>query len=324
MPIYKGSKVLVTGGTGFLGTHLVAALLVAGAEVRTVGRRARPCHLAPEVEYLKGDLLDAETRTRSLRGIELVFNLAAVGWGLHENLRRQADLLTGNILLNTLMLDAAFKAGISGYLYTSSSAVYPGYLEQLDEDAPWDAPPHGSEAAFGWAKRIGELQARVYFENHKLPIAIVRPANPYGPWDNFDPERSHVIPALIRRALAREDPFVVWSSGAPLRSFVYASDAAEMMMLALERCADCRPINIASPELVSIAELVRMVLVAGNHHRARVAFDANKPDGHPRKVPSLRRAAEALGKTDYIPLRDGLARTVEWYRRTITQSVRNP
>jgi GDP-L-fucose synthase len=313
LSFYRGTKVLVTGG-GFLASNLVAALLEKGAAVRVAGRRPRPRHYGDAVEYLQGDLLDSAMRARALRGIELVFHLAAVGWGLHENLRHQAELLTANLLLNTLMLDHAYRAGVRGYLYASSSAVYPGCLEELAEDAPWHEPPHRSEATFGWAKRMGELQARAYYEQCRLPVAIVRPANPYGLWDNFEPQRSHVIPALIRRAEARDNPFMVWGSGRPVRSFIFAADAALLMLLALESAADCRPINIASPQTVTIAELVRLVLDASGHHGAELVFDTDRPDGHPRKIPSVRRAAE-LGMKDYTPLRLGLQRTIQWYRQ---------
>lgn len=249
-----------------------------------------------------------------MRGAAMVFHLAAVGWGLHENLPRAAEILTGNLLLNSLMLDAARSAGIQGYLYTSSSAVYPCDLEELDESAAWDRPPHGSEFAFGWAKRIGEIQAQTYHRCCSMPIAIVRPSNPYGPWDNFDPDGSHVIPALIRRAATREHPFVVWGSGRPVRSFIYAGDAARGMLLALERCATSEAINLASSETVSIADLARLVLDLSDYADAQVVFDTSKSDGHPRKMPSVRRAAEKLGLKEYTPLRLGLEKTIAWYK----------
>jgi GDP-L-fucose synthase len=317
---YSGSRILVTGSGGFLATHLVSALLAAGANVRVVGRRPRPAHYPDAVEYLRADLLEHSARVAGLRGAELVFHLAAIGWGLHENMKRQGELLTQNLMLNTMLLDDASRAGVRGYLYTSSSSVYPSCLEELDEDAPWDQPPHQSELGFGWAKRMGEIQAQIYHQNCGMPIAIVRPANPYGPWDDFGSERSHVIPALIRRAFAREDPFVVWGSGRPLRSFIYAPDAARVMMLALEKQTSCRPVNIASPQTTSIAELVSLVLRLSGHAGTRVVFDTSKPDGHPRKVPGMRRAA-ALGMTEYISLGQGLEETIAWYREHALQRI---
>ncbi len=311
MSFYRDKKVLVTGGAGFLGMHLVEALLARGAQVRAVGRRPRPGYL-PTAEYLVADLTDAAEREKALRGIELVFHLAAVGWGLRENMQRQPELLTSNLLLNTAMLDAAYRPGVQGYLYTSSSAVYPGGLEELSEAALWSGPPHPSELNFGWAKRMGEIQARAYFEYYRMPIAIVRPCNPYGPWDSFDLHKSHVIPALIRRALAKENPFTVWGTGRARRSFIFAPDLTQGMLLALERRAVYAPINLASNETTSIAELARLILELCDHREAALYFDPCKPEGHPRKVPSVRRAQE-IGLVSYTPLREGLRQTIAWY-----------
>jgi len=310
---YSGKAVLVTGGLGFLASHVIEALIKEGASVRTVGLRPRPAEYPFDVEYVQADLRARDACARALRGMAHVFHLAAVGWGLHENMRRQPELLTENLLLNTTLLDAAHRAGVERYLYTSSSAVYPGGLQELEEDASWDDPPHPSEECFGWAKRMGEIQARAYHKHYGLPVAIVRPANPYGPRDNVDPQKSHVIPALIRRVVEREQPFVVWGSGRVVRSFVHARDVARGMLLALERYAVDEPVNLASSETTSIADLVRLVLELSGYVDADLRFDTSKPDGHPRKVPSVRRAAEHLGLTDYVPLREGLAETIAWY-----------
>jgi len=310
---YAGKKVLVTGGTGFLASYVIEALIARGAVVRTVAARARPETYPFDVEYVQADLLQRGACDKALRGIDLIFHLAAIGWGLHENMKRQPQLLTENLLLNTTVLDAAYSAGVQRYLYTSSSAVYPGYLQDLDEEAPWDRPPHDSELAFGWAKRMGEIQATAYYRHYGMPIAIVRPANAYGPRDDFDSDKSHVIPALIRRAVARETPFVVWGTGRVVRSFVHARDVASGMLLALERYAVGEPINLASNETTTIAALVELVLELSGYANAELQFDTSKPDGHPRKVPSVRRAAEKLGLVHYIPLREGLKETIDWY-----------
>lgn len=313
---YAGRRAVVTGGTGFLAAYVIAALVARGAMVRAVGARPRPATYPfdpAEVDYVQANLLERGACEAAMRGADIVFHLAAVGWGLHENMQRQPQLLTDNLLLNTMVLDASYRAGAQRYLYTSSSAVYPAHLQDVPEDAPWDQPPHPSEFAFGWAKRMGEIQAGVYHRHYGLPIAIVRPTNPYGPQDNFDPDKSHVIPALIRRAVAREAPFVVWGTGRAVRSFVHARDIARGMLAALEHYAVCEPVNLASAETTTIADLVKLVLEEAGYTDAELRFDTSKPDGHPRKVPSVQRAARHLGLTDYIPLREGLRETIAWY-----------
>ncbi len=315
MNFYENRRVLVTGGSGFLGRYVIRALLGAGASVRSACRRPTPLPWS-EVDVVGADLRRPEDCARAVRGMDAVFHLAAYGWGLGENVKRQPELLTENVLLNTALLDAAYRAGVERYLFTSSSSVYStGDVDILTEDQPWDAPPHSSESCFGWSKRLGEIQGRAYHEHYGMGVAIVRPSNPYGPGDNFDPETSHVIPALIRRAVARENPFVVWGSGRAVRNFVHARDVARAMLLALERHPTATPFNIAGEESTSIRELVHLVLRLAGHEGATVEFDATQPEGHHRKVLSVKKAANLLGFRVEIGLETGLAETIEWFRR---------
>ncbi len=311
---YKNKIAVVTGGAGFLASHLIKALVEAGAKIRAVDQADKPAEFPSNAEYITADLLKRDQCAQAFQGADFVFHLAAVGWGFHENLKRQPQILTDNLLLNTIVLDEAHRAGVKRYLFTSSAAVYPPHLETMDEETPWDAPPHGSEKYYAWSKRMGEIQAQAYFEHYGLPIAIVRLFNPYGPGDNFDPDKSHVIPALIRRAIARENPFTVWGTGKPIRSFIHARDAAKGMLLALEKSPGCQPINLSSDETITIGGLVKLILEVSGHSGAEIRFDTDKPDGHPRRVPSVKRAAEKLGLSKYIPLRQGLAETIEWYK----------
>ena len=312
MGYYTRKKVVVTGGTGFLGSHLVDALLREGATVRVADQRPGS-YRQEEVEAISVDLADPEQCRKAARDAECVFHLAAFGWGLGANVKAQPDLFTNNVLVNTNMLEAAYREGVERYLLTSSSAVYDGSYSVLDDEAPWGDDPHPSEFCFGWAKRVAELQARAYSEHYGMSIAIVRPSNPYGPMDNFDPERSHVIPALIRRAMAREDPFIIWGTGKVLRSFVYAGDVARAMLLALERYAVCDPINVASEEQTSVESLARLVLGLCDFGDATVQFDTSKPEGHPGKFLTVSKAREKIGFVAQTPLREGLEKTVQWY-----------
>ena len=310
---YNQSKVAITGACGFLASYVMEELQERGAELRLIGRRPNPGNLVVDAEYVQADLLDRHACENALKGCDSVFHLAAVGWGFHENLKRQPQLLTDNVILNTTVLDTAYRTGVKDYLFTSSSAVYPSYLQDLDEEAPWDQPPHEGESCFGWAKRLGEIQAQAYYEHNGMSIAIVRPSNPYGPRDNFDSDKSHVVPALIRRAISQEGPFVVWGTGKVVRSFVHARDVAKGMLLALEKYAICAPVNLASNETITVADLVKIVLELSGRSEVEISFDTSKSDGHPRKVPKVDRAAEKLGLTDYVPLRTGLKETIEWY-----------
>jgi len=311
--LFRGRRVLVTGGNGFLGSYVVEQLLAAEATVRTACRSMHP-EAPPGVEVMSGDLRDRSFCTRAMNGVELVLHLAAFGWGLGENVSLQPKLLTENLLINTNVLDSAYEAGVDRYLYTSSSAVYTAGEELLDDDAPLSGEPHPAEACFGWAKRTGEIQARAYSEQYGMKIAIVRPTNPYGPRDTFDLRRSHVLPALIIRAEARENPFVVWGTGSAIRSFVHARDVARGMLLALERYAVCDPVNLAAAETTSIAALARLVLEKTGFEDAEFVFDVSRPEGPLKKLPAVRKAREKLGFEAETPLDVGVAETVNWYR----------
>lgn len=314
---FRGKRALVTGGLGFLGGHVVQALLNSGATVRVVTHREDS--VQQDCEVIRGDLTRMEDCLLAVEAMDCVFHLAAFGWGLGENVKLHSQLFTTNVLMNTCVLEAARQAGVDRYLYASSSAVYAGTMTVLDDAQPWGGDPHDSEFAFGWAKRIGEIQARVYARQHNMKIAIVRPSNAYGPRDHFHPAKSHVVPSLIIKAVERQTPFVVWGAGRVERSFIHAADVARAMLLALEKYAVCDPINIASPHITNVAELAKLVLEASGNRDTELVFDPSKPEGHPGKYPAVKKAEDAIGFRAAIGLREGLEDTISWYRSTLAK-----
>lgn len=309
--VYHNKRVLLTGGAGFIGTNLALALRAAGAVVRTVSRASPP---QVEVdEHLNLDLRDRADCRRAVAGQQLIFHCAAHGWGLGKNVGIQTELLTANVQMTTNLLEAAHAAGVEGFLYTSSVAVYGADQSSPDDCAPWQGEPDPSLHGFGWAKRIAEIQCRAYAEHAGMKIAIVRPSNPYGPWDVFDPVKSHVIPALILKALDRSRPFVVWGTGRAARSFIYVDDLVRGMMDALERYARARPLNLAGAEQTTIADLAKTILRLVNRDPADLVFDPTKPEGTPGKVYAIDHAREAIGFVPGVGLEAGLRRTIEWY-----------
>ena len=317
---YRGKRVLVTGGLGFLGSYVVRQLLDGGAEVRVTTHRTDSPR-GTNFEIVHADLSVLADCARAAKSMDCVFHLAAFGWGLGENVKLHSQLFTTNTLMNASMLEGARQAGVQRYLYTSSSAVYAGTCEVLDDEQPWSGDPHGSEFAFGWAKRMGEVQARIYAENEGMQIAIVRPSNPYGPNDNFHPSKAHVIPSLIIRAFEGQEPFVIWGTGRAERSFVHAEDASRAMLLALEKYAVCDAINIASQEITPIKDVARAILELSGYENPELVFDTSKPEGHPRKYPAVKKAEEKLGFRASISLREGLKDTIAWYRSTLAKKL---
>jgi len=199
------------------------------------------------------------------------------------------------------------------YLYTSSIAVdSPSGV--FVEDKAWDGPPHPTDRFAAWAKRMGELQAEAYKVEYGWDkIAIVRPANVYGPYDNFDSKTAMVIPALISRVAAGENPLVVWGDGSAIRDFIFARDCAEGMLLALGKETSCTPINLGSGKGTSIKELVQTIL-ACFPNPPQVIWDTSKSSGQDIRLMDISRANEILGFTPKTSLRQGIKETVEWYK----------
>jgi GDP-L-fucose synthase len=233
-------------------------------------------------------------------------------WSVGIGNSRAASFFVPHLLMNTLMMEAARQAGAERYLYTSSIAVYHP-TDVFVEDRAWDGPPHHTDRYGAWAKRMGELQAEAYREEYGWDrIAIVRPANVYGPYDNFDPKTAMVVPALISRVAAGENPLVVWGDGSAVRDFIYSRDCAEGMLLALEKGADCTPINLGSGKGASIRELVDAV-VAAFDDPPDVKWDTTKPSGQSVRLMDITRAREMLGFTPRTSLVQGIQETLAWY-----------
>ena len=309
--MYEGRKVLVTGGTGMIGVEVVRILLEKGAEVR-VASLDDPTRAPGGVEFMRGNLMEWEFCQKVAKGMDYVFHVAGIKGSVGIGESRAASFFVPHLLMNTLMMEAARQAGVERYLYTSSIAVYHP-TDVFLEDRAWDGPPHHTDRYGAWAKRMGELQAEAYREEYGWEkIAIVRPANVYGPYDNFDPKTAMVVPALIARVAGGEDPLVVWGDGSAIRDFIYARDCAEGMLLALEKGANCTPINLGSGRGASIRELVEAV-VSSFDDPPEVKWDTSKPSGQSVRLMDMTRASEMLGFTPRTSLRQGVRETVAWY-----------
>jgi len=315
---HRGKQVLVTGGTGLIGSHLVKLLLEKGARVRAISLHPPMVeHLG--VEYVQGDLMDRTFCAEMVRGTQEVFHLAAVRGSVGIGLKCAADFFVKPLLMNTHMMEEARKAGVERYLFTSSVCVY-APAEVFVEDRAWDGPPDPSDAYAGWAKRMGEMQVAAYREQYGWEkVAIVRPVNVYGPGDNFDPRTAQVIPALIARVHRGDDPLKVWGDGSAVRDFLYAEDAGRGILLAMERYACGVPVNLGSGTGYSIREVVETILdVTGA--TPRVEWDTSKPTGEQYRVADVTRARKELAFEPKFTLREGIAETVKWYRRNIDRA----
>lgn len=322
---FKGKRVLVTGGAGFIGSHLVDELLARSAQVKVVDDLSRGTlknleHCIEKIEFIKGDLSSKKIAEKAVQNIEVCFHLAAVVGGVEYMNSHPAEIFK-TISIDRNVFDACRKASVRRFLYTSTACTYPVDLQERKDQSPLEendvlkfgAKPDG---IYGWTKLLGEIQCRSYYESYGMKIAIVRPFNPYGPRESFDPKDSHVIPALIRKAVSREKPFVVWGDGNQTRSFEYITDMVEGMILTIEKATDANPINLGTPNDISIRELAELILKLSNYD-ITIFFDVTKPQGVRSRKADFSRAREILGWSPKFSLEEGLTKTIKWYKKRL-------
>jgi GDP-L-fucose synthase len=309
--MYKGKRVLVTGGTGLIGIPLVEMLIQQGAEVR-IASLDDPSRAHPQAEFYRTNLMKFDNCMKVCKGMDFVFHLAGIKGSPAMSLKKPASFFVPTILFNTNMMEAARQCGVKRYLYASTIGVY-SPAEVFYEDDVWKTFPSEKDKFAGWAKRMGELQAQAYsIEYGWKDITIVRPANVYGPYDNFDPDNAMVIPSLIKRALDGENPLVVWGDGSAVRDFIHAKDVARGMLLALEK-ATGEAINLGSGVGVSIKEIVK-IIVDNMKVKPKVVWDTSKPSGDKRRVMDISKA-KAIGFSPMISIEEGIKEVMEWYQK---------
>lgn len=310
MSIYENKKILVTGGTGLIGRPLVRKLIEQGASVR-IASLDDPSRAHPDAEFEQVNLIKFDNCMKVCKDIDFVFHLAGIKGSPAMTMKKPASFFVPTISFNTNMMEAAKQNNVERYLFTSTIGVY-SPAEVFYEDDVWKTFPSKNDRFAGWAKRMGELQAEAYkIEYEWDKIAIVRPANVYGPYDNFDPKNAMVIPSLIKRALDGENPLNVWGDGSPIRDFIHADDVAEGMLLALEKGTG-QPLNLGSGIGVSIKEIVD-VIISNMEDKPEVIWDTSKPSGDKKRLMDISRA-ESIGFKPKISIEDGINGVMDWYR----------
>ncbi len=298
-------RVLVTGGTGFLGSHVVDALRARGEDPFVARRSDYDLTRADDTERLYADARP-----------ELVLHLAGEVGGIGANQRNPGRFWYANLQMGLNVLEQSRLAAVEKLVIVGTVCAYPKHTPVPFREAQlWDGYPEETNAPYGVAKKALLVGAQAYRDQYGLNAIFLLPANLYGPGDDFNPDTSHVLPALIRKMLDNHDEVVLWGDGTPTREFFYVEDAAQGILQAAERYDDPEPVNLGTGREISIHDAAQAVAKATGF-QGRITWDTSRPNGQPRRSLDTSRARQLFGFQATTSLQDGLQRTVNWYRTT--------
>lgn len=304
-------RALVTGGGGFLGSHLVARLEERGDDVFVARRRDYDL-----TRYEDAERLFADARP------ERVFHLAAEVGGIGANRANPGRYWYANLIMGAHMLELSRVHSIEKLIVAGTVCAYPKFTPvPFSEDDLWNGYPEETNAPYGIAKKSILVGAQSYREQYGLDAIFLLPANLYGPRDNFDLESSHVIPALIRKMVESTGEVVLWGDGSPTREFLYVDDCAEALLLAAERYDGPEPVNLGTGVETSIRDLAELIAELTGFE-GELGWDTSMPNGQPRRQLDASRAEQQFGFRARTPLREGLMQTIAWYRGAVAAHAR--
>ncbi|VVB99044.1 GDP-L-fucose synthase [uncultured archaeon] len=308
MSFFKGKKILVTGGHGFLGKYVVEELLRKGAEKKNL--------FVPK--HGEADFTEQAVCARVVRGKDIVIHLAAKVGGIGANMKKPGEFFYDNLLMGVQLIEECRKAKVGKFVALGTVCCYPKFTPvPFREEDLWNGYPEETNAPYGLAKKMLLVQGQAYRQQYGFKSIFLVPTNLYGPGDSFDPEKSHVIPALIKKFVDAkekgESRVVVWGTGKATREFLYVADAAEAIVLAAEKYEKAEPMNIGSSTEISIKALAEMIgRLTG--FRGEIVWDSSKPDGQPRRKISSERIKAEIGFVSKTGFEEGLMKTIEFYK----------
>lgn len=306
MTMLKGKRVVVTGGAGFLGHHLVELLKTKDCGTISVPRSATT------------DLREIEACREAVKDCDVVFHLAGNVGGIGYNLERPGELFYDNIVMGVHLMEEARRAGVEKVIAVATICSYPKFAEvPFSEDRLWDGYPEETNAPYGLAKKMLLVQSQAYRKQYGFNSVILFPTNLYGPRDNFDLGSSHVIPAMIRKIHEAKNEgrgVIFWGDGTPTREFLYVKDAARGLIMASEAYNSSEPINLGSGLEISIKSLVARIARIMNF-TGEIRWDTSKPNGQPRRKIDTSRAFKEFGFRAEVEFDAGLQETINWYEK---------
>jgi GDP-L-fucose synthase len=307
MTFWENKQVLLTGGAGFLGSHIVEELAKRGVQKNQLD--------IPRSKDL--DLRKWENCVKAVDGKDIVIHLAAKVGGIGFNQNYPGELFYDNAIMGIQLIEAARREGVKKCVILGTVCAYPKFTPvPFSEDELWNGYPEETNAPYGIAKKALLVQAQAYRQQYGFNAIYLLPVNLYGPRDNFNPDSSHVIPALIKKfvdAVRDKKPYIeVWGTGSASREFLYVDDAARAIILATEKYNKPEPVNLGAGKEISIRDLVE-IIQKYTSFTGEIHWDSSKPDGQPRRCLSVSRAKEEFGFEAKVPFDEGLKRTIQWY-----------
>lgn len=310
-----GKNILVAGGTGLIGANLTQHLQEVGASVQATYFSRKPSFL-PEL-YERFDFTEFEDCLKATKDMEYVFICAAQTFGAKIMKENPTTLVLPNLRINSGLLEACRLNKVEKVVFISSSTVYQeAFYPIREEELDLNKPTYDLYLGVGWMKRYIEQLCKFYHKVYGMKIGIVRPTNIYGPYDKFDDDKSHVLPALIKRAMKKEDPYVVWGDGYTVRDFIYVDDFVSDLLDVLERYCVCDPLNVSSGTSIRVREAVQIILEACGH-AVLAEYDETKPNAIPYRMLNTTKFSSIFGEKKKTSFQDGIEKTVAWYRTTL-------
>mgnify|MGYP000076636720 FL=1 len=320
---WNGQRVLVTGGVGFIGSFLTEELNSRGADVIVADNFSKGHdkleHISEEVEIRPVDLTTHKGCIEATEGVDHVFHLAASVGGIHYIQRENIGGLTPSVLMNQHMLEAARINDIDRFLFASSACIYRQEHDDLNKFSEDQAIPANPHSTYGWAKILGEVACDAYHEDSEVQTSSVRIFNAYGPRENLDPDSSHVIPSLCRKAIEAEDgdSIELFGDGTQERGFIYVTDLVDGMIETMEKKSDGEPINLGnSKEVVSMNELAEKIIEISGKDLS-IEHDLSMPTGTDKYAADMTKMKAELDWEPSVKLEDGLERVYEWAEKEL-------
>ena len=305
----QDKRILVTGGTGFLGKQVVDQLCQAGATIDKIS--------TPRSREL--DLCKWENCQQAVKEQDIVIHLAAHVGGIGLNREKPAELFYDNLMMGTQLIHAAYQEGVEKFVCIGTICAYPKFTPvPFKEDDLWNGYPEETNAPYGIAKKALLVQLEAYRQQYDFNGIYLLPVNLYGPEDNFNPKSSHVIPALIRKVYQAQQKgdreLLAWGDGSPTREFLYSTDAARGIVMATQQYNEAAPVNLGTNQEIAIKDLVETICEL-MEFEGKIVWQTDQPNGQPRRCLDTQRAKEKFGFVAQTEFRQGLKNTIDWYRQ---------